>query len=138
MAIDTARFSKLLGDFKLEALFNELGWERPSLKLQAVTVSGETFTLRQLAHKRGVAVLQCSADLQGNIPGRSVLLKIEREAAKIAHEHLLVFVDTAQTMLTWLWVARAPGQPTSTRTHTWHKGQSSEALRQKLKESLIK
>jgi len=132
MAIDTARFSKLLGDFKLEALFNELGWERPSLKPQAVTVSGETYTLRQLAHKRGVAVLQCSADLQGNIPGRSVLLKIEREAAKIAHEHLLVFVDTAQTMLTWLWVARAPGQPTSTRTHTWHKGQSSEALRQKL------
>ena len=32
----------------------------------------------------------------------------------------------------WLWVARAPGQPTSTRTHTWHKDQSSKALRQKL------
>jgi hypothetical protein len=132
MAIDTARFSKLLGDFKLEALFNELGWEHPTLKPQAIVVNGESFALTQVAHKRGVAVLRCSADSQGNIPCRGTLLKIDREAAKIAHEHLLVFSDTAQTMLTWLWVARAPGQPTSTRTHTWHKGQSSEALRQKL------
>ena len=132
MTIDNARFHKLLADFKLEALFNELGWERPTLRPQAITAEGETYTLTQIAHKRGVAVLRCTADAHGNIPPRALLLKIEREATKLAHEHLLVFADAAQTTLTWLWVARAPGQPTSTRTHTWHKGQSSEALRQKL------
>ena len=34
--------------------------------------------------------------------------------------------------MTWLWVARVPGKPAATRTHTWHKGTSGEALRQKL------
>lgn len=41
MTIDAARFQKLLGEFKLEQLFNELGWERPQLKPQAITVNGE-------------------------------------------------------------------------------------------------
>lgn len=132
MTIDAARFHKLLGEFKLEQLFNELGWERPHLKPQAITANGESFTLTNIAHKRGVAVFRCSPDSTGKVPARPMLLKIEKEAAKLAHEHLLVFADTKETMLTWLWVSRAPGQPTTTRTHTWHKGQSGESLRQKL------
>lgn len=54
MTIDAARFHKLLGEFKLEQLFNELGWERPHLKPQAITANGESFTLTNVAHKRGV------------------------------------------------------------------------------------
>lgn len=132
MTIDSARFQKLLSEFKLEQLFNEFGWERASLKPQTVAANGERFTATQLAHKRGVAVFRCSPDAAGNIPSRPILLKIEKEVAKLAHEHLLVFANTAQSAMTWLWVSRAPGQPTITRTHTWHKGQSGEALRQKL------
>jgi hypothetical protein len=132
MKIDGARFQKLLGEFKLEQLFNELGWERASLRPQTISANGQGFTLTQLAHKRGVAVFRCSPDGSGKIPARPVLLKIEKEAAKLAHEHLLVFADAAQNTLTWLWVSRTPGQPTATRTHTWHKGQSGESLRQKL------
>lgn len=132
MKIDAARFQKLLGEFKLEQLFNELGWEHATLRPQTVSANGEIFVLTQLAHKRGVAVFRCSPDATGNIPSRAVLLKIEKEAAKLAHEHLLVFADAAQSTLTWLWVSRTPGQPTATRTHTWHKGQSGESLRQKL------
>jgi hypothetical protein len=132
MTLDSARFQQLLGQFKLEQLFNELGWEKPTLNSQQVSVNGETLTLTQLAHKRGVAVFRCSPDATGKIPSRPILLKIEQEARKIAHEHLLVFVDAGETMLTWLWVQRAPGQPISTRTHTWRKGQSGESLRQKL------
>ena len=132
MTIDAARFRTLLNDFKLQALFNELGWERPSLKPQSIVVDGHTYVLTNIAHKRGVALFQCSPDGDGKVPARPVLLKIEKEAIKLAHEHLLVFADAAQSMLTWLWVSRAPGQPTTTRTHTWHKGQSGEPLRQKL------
>lgn len=132
MTLDAARFQQLLGQFKLEQLFNELGWDKPTLRPQQVSVNGETLTLTQLAHKRGVAVFRCSPDATGRIPSRPILLKIEQEARKIAHEHLLVFADAGETMLTWLWVQRAPGQPISTRTHTWHKGQSGESLRQKL------
>lgn len=132
MTIDAARFQKLLNDFKLEQLFNEFGWDRASLKPQKIPVSGEVFTLTAIAQKRGVAVFLCTPDGVGNIPPRPMLLKIEKEATKLAHEHLLVFTDAAQTTLTWLWVARVPGQPNATRTHTWHKGTSGESLRQKL------
>ena len=132
MAIDSARFQRLLGEFKLDQLFNELGWDHASLKPQDVPVGGEKFTLTTIAQKRGVAVFLCSPDASGNIPPRPTMLKIEKEAVKLAHEHLLIFTNSAQTALTWLWVSRSPGQPISTRTHTWHKGTSGESLRQKL------
>jgi len=125
-------FHQLLGEFKLEKLFNELGWDRAGLHAQEVKVAGEEFILTQLAQKRGVVVFLCSPDANGNIPPRPILLKIEKESIKLAHEHLLIFADAAQTMLTWLWVSRVPGQPIATRTHTWHKGTSGESLRQKL------
>lgn len=132
MTIDATRFQKLLSEFKLEQLFNELGWDRAKLKPQEISADGERFTLNVIAQKRGVAVLLCSPDRFGHIPARNVLLKIEKEALKLAHEHLLIFADADKTTLTWLWVLRVPGQPTATRTHTWHKGGSGEALRQKL------
>lgn len=132
MTIDPPRFSKLLGEFKLEQLFNELGWDKASLRPQEVLSEGGRYSLTSIAQKRGVVVFHCSPDASGNIPPRATLLKIEKEATKLAHEHLLVFSNAAQTMLTWLWVARVPGQPNTTRTHTWHKGTSGESLRQKL------
>ena len=132
MTIDPSRFSKLLDEFKLEQLFNELGWDQATLRPQAVVAEGGGYTLTSIAQKRGVVVFRCSPDGSGHIPPRPMLLKIEKEATKLAHEHLLVFTNAAQTTLTWLWVARVPGQPNTTRTHTWHKGTSGESLRQKL------
>src|ERR1039457_988202 len=116
MTIDSAQFQKLLGEFKLEQLFNELGWDRAGLHTQEVKITGETFTLEQLAQKRGVVVFLCSPDTNGDIPPRTTLKKIEKKAIKLAHEHLLIFTDAAQSMLTWLWVSRAPGRPSATRT----------------------
>ena len=132
MTIEPARFQTLLNAFKLEQLFNECGWDHAGLGPQQVQADGDPFTLTPIAQKRGVAVFLCSPDAEGRIPPRPMLLKIEKEAAKLAHEHLLIFADAAQSMLTWLWVLRIPGQPAVTRTHTWHKGTSGEALRQKL------
>ena len=132
MTIDPSRFNKLLGEFNLEQLFNELGWDQANLRPQDVMAEGGSYTLTSIAQKRGVVVFSCSADSSGNIPPRATLLKIEKEATKLAHEHLLVFANAPQTALTWLWVARVPGQPNNTRTHTWHKGTSGESLRQKL------
>ena len=132
MNIDAARFQVLLSGFKLEQLFNELGWDKSNLPIQTIKVSGEEFKLSMVAQKRGVAVFICTPDTNGRIPQRPIQLKIENEATKIAHEHLLIFSDDQQSTLTWLWTSRAPGQPTITRTHTWHRGTSGESLRQKL------
>ena len=68
MTIDPARFQKLLEAFNLEQLFNELGWDNAALKPQTITVEGGSFTLTQVAHKRGVAVFRCSPDGGGGIP----------------------------------------------------------------------
>jgi hypothetical protein len=131
--ISPERFQALLDDFDLGRLFiEELGWDRAGLPPQTVTIEGITFTLTQLAQKRGVAVFRCSPDGEGGIPSRALMLKIEREAAKVAFEHLLLFADEDETAMTWFWVSRAPGSPARPRAHTWRKGQSGEALRQKL------
>jgi hypothetical protein len=131
--LDPHRFQALLDAGKLKPLFvEELGWENPVLAPQHIEVDGESFTLTQVAHKRGVAVFLCSADREGKIPLRATLLKIEKKAEKIAHEHLLIFADAHESVFTWLWVARVPGEPARPRTHTWHKGSSAEILRQKL------
>lgn len=135
MTIDATKFQRLLNEFQLGRLFvNELGWENPTLRPQPVPVNGHTFTLTQLAHKRGVSVFQCTPDATGAIPPRATLLKLEKEASKLAYEHLLIFIDVKQATMTWLWVARVPGQPAATRTHTWHRGTSGESLRQKLEQ----
>ena len=132
MAINAARFQNLLSEFDLVRLFNELGWDRAKLAPQHIEVGREAHALTVIAEKRGVCVFLCSPNRGGEIPQRGDLLKIESEAAKIVHEHLLIFGNRNKTALTWLWTSRAPGQPTVTRAHTWHKGTSGESLRQKL------
>lgn len=132
MNIEPERFQKLLAEGRIELLFNELGWDHAGLRPQDVAVNGEHYTLQAIAQKRGVTVFHCSPGRDGAVPPRAILLRIEKEAARIAHEHLLIFANDDKSMLTWLWVLRAPGQPAATRTHTWHKGQSGESLRQKL------
>ena len=132
MAIDPARFQSLLSEFELDRLFNELGWDRAKLAPQNINVGAVSYSLTAIAEKRGVAVLLCSPNRNGEIPQRGDLLKVEREAIKIVHEHLLIFADENKSALTWLWTSRTPGQPTVTRIHTWHRGTSGESLRQKL------
>ena len=132
MVIDPTRFQSLLSEFKLGQLFNELGWDRASLEPRQIRLSGDVYTLNAIAQKRGVAVFLCSPNNAGEIPQHSDRLKIEKEAERIAHEHLLIFANEEETELTWLWTSRVPGQPMVKRTHTWHRGTSGESLRQKL------
>ena len=71
--IDPERFQVLLNEFKLKPLFiEELGWDRPDLPPQIISIDGEEFTLAQLAQKRGVAVFQCSPGKDGKIPQRAL------------------------------------------------------------------
>jgi len=95
MTIAPSRFSKLLGELKLEQLFNELGWDQANLRPREVLADGGSYTLSSVAQKRGVVVFRCSPDASGNIPPRATLLKIEKEATKLAHEHLLVLLTVS-------------------------------------------
>ena len=52
------------------------------------------------------------------LPDSAHRRRIEREVAKAAHEHLVIFTDAARTLQVWQWVRREPGKPLAIReTH---------------------
>lgn len=129
MAIDKARAALHLKAFDFAKLFiEELGWDRPtSRQAEDVEANGERFSLASVAEKRGVRIFHCNT-----VPDRNIRQRIEREIAKLAFEHLIIFTDPAKTRQIWQWVAREKGKPAAFRDHTWLTTQHPEALIQKL------
>ncbi len=129
--------TKLLREFRFKELFNELGWDRPAQQVPfAVQVmhSGapQDWALEVVAHKRGVQILHCMPDADGQPPGYIARQKIERKITSEVREHLIVFTDTAQTIQIWQWVNRQPGKPAQYREVAFRKGETPELLAQKL------
>ena len=60
--------------------------------------------------------------------------KIESQVAKLAFEHLVIFVDTEQTTQTWQWVKREAGKPAACREQPFHAGQGGDPLLQRLRQ----
>ena len=122
---------RLLDEFDLCKLFvEELGWDRGGEDI-TVSVANRTFALQAIAQKRGFVAYQC-------VSGRTRLLdystrqKIDRSLAKQTHEHLIVFATQNHASQCWQWVKRTPGQRDRARSQTYSRGQSAEALTQKL------
>ena len=122
---------RLLDEFDLCTLFvEELGWDRGG-EDTTIAVANKTFTLHAIAQKRGFVAYQC-------VSGRTRLLdystrqKIDRSLAKQTHEHLIVFATQNHASQCWQWVKREPGQRDRARSQTYNRGQSAEALTQKL------
>src|SRR5690349_20166364 len=96
-----------------------------------VAVEGRRLGLDAVAEKRGmVAYVASSAD--GQLPDYATRRKIEQQAARSVHEHLIIYTDQARTMHVWQWVRREPGRPTACREQSFRAGQSGEALIQRL------
>jgi hypothetical protein len=129
--LDSARERLKTFDFR-HLLIEELGWDRHHARPVVVELNKTKYTLNALAEKRGMVVFECEPGPDGHVPDYPARRKIEREAAKVAHEHLIVFIDAAKTTQIWQWVRREPGRPLACREHVFHKSQSGEALLQKL------
>ena len=133
MPIDFTRVRQHLKTFSFTDLFvEELGWDRHKALPLEVAVDGTVYALHALAEKRGMVAYQCDADSHGVIPDYATRRKIEKQAAKSAHEHLIIYLDAAKTTQVWQWVKREPGKPAACREHPFHQNQSGEALIQKL------
>ncbi|MGB9177915.1 MAG: hypothetical protein WCB68_01615, partial [Pyrinomonadaceae bacterium] len=130
--LDLKNTQKLLREFSFTALFTqELGWDHLHLQPRELAIDGTTFTLAPIAEKRGFQVFECR--FPGEIPLRAARIKIDREVAKLAYEHLLVFVDAKQQTQIWRWEQRAEGQPRIPREETFKPmQQSGERLARKL------
>ena len=129
--LDRATVRQLLEAFDLRTLFvDKLGWDHGGADTAAV-VGETTFPLQAIAQKRGFVAYQCVAGGQ-TLPDYATRQKIERQVAKDAHEHLIVFAPKDHGTLCWQWVKRELGRPPRPRQHTYSKGQSAEALAERL------
>lgn len=133
MTLSVPRVRHYLKNFELEKLFiEELGWDHHSNTLD-VPIGRHTYQLQGIAEKRGVRILRCPPDDDGELSDYHTRRKIEKHVTKLAYEHLIIFVDGNWATQIWQWVARQPGQPAVYREHpydaTTHAG---DALIQKL------
>jgi len=121
--------------FDFENLFIEgLGWNHyRGSPVQAAAPGGHDYSLRPLAEKAGFVIYLCSPDAAGGVPPYPVRRKIERDVAKLAFEHLIIFVDAAGTTQVWQWVKRESGTPAVCREHAFRAGQSGDPLLQRLR-----
>lgn len=126
------RARKFLRDFNFRSLFvEELGWDKYSAPL-SVVIGNSTFDLSALAEKRGMVVFHCPTPNGKALPDYALRRRIEQVVAKTAHEHLIIFTDTANTTQIWQWVKREPSKPVACREHAFHQTQSGDALLQKI------
>ena len=134
MQINRDEIRQLLRNFELETLFiEELGWERHTQSIN-ITIDEIEYLLTAIAHKRGMVVFLCAATPDGTIPDRQIRHKIQRAVARSVHEHLIIFTDADTTTQIWQRVIkREQGNTRTPYEHRYDRGQSGEALIQKLR-----
>lgn len=132
MAINKDNVRMLLKQFDFKNLFiEELGWDNFNVTYR-IDIQDNSLELKAVAEKRGVQVFICQPDKEGKIPNHLTRRKIEVQLTKLAHEHLIIYIDKDKSLQKWQWVARAPGKPAQNREIDFYKDQSGEALYQKL------
>ena len=134
MQINRDRIRQLLRDFELEMLFiEELGWDRHTQSIN-ITIDEIEYLLTAIAHKRGLAVFLCPARADGSIPDYAIQRKIQRAVGRSVREHLIIFTDADETTQIWQRLIKPEqGSAPTPHQHRYHRGQSGEALIQKLK-----
>ncbi len=123
-----------LKESDFENLFTqELGWDRHTQTLP-ITVDETKYTLTAIAEKRGMIVFECPAtETDGRIPNYATRRKIQKQVAKSAHEHFIIYTDVDKTTDIYQWVKREQGKPDACREHRYNRNeQSGESLIQKL------
>jgi len=128
MAFNRESVRRRLQGFDFKGLFiEELGWDHYHGSPISIEVNEESYSLERIAEKRGVGVFLCR-----EIPDNATRRKIEHQLTKQIREHLIIYTDPEQTIQKWQWVRRESGKPLACREHEFQKGQSGEAMVQRL------
>ncbi len=130
--MDLAHARQYLHSFDLAKLFIEaLGWDQSYGSSLSIPLGDQTLTLPMIAQKRGFSVYLCPP-VDGRLPDSETRRKIEIQARKFAHEHLLIYTNPDHSRQKWQWVRHEAGKPAATREFDYDHGQSGEALLQRL------
>ena len=125
-----------LQSFDFVNLFVEgLGWNHHHGQPVQLTVDGAAYTLQPLTEKAGFVVYQCEPNANGAVPPYPVRRKIEHQIVNLTFEHLIVFVDEANTTQVWQWVKREVGQPIAYHQYFYRAGQRGDRLLQPYRNS---
>ena len=109
--------------FDFPHLFVEgLGWDYYQAEPLVLAVDGHEYTLKPVAEKAQFAVFECSPGPNGVIPDYPVRRKVETQVAKLAFEHLIIFVNADRTFQVWQWVKRESGKPAACREQEYERG----------------
>ncbi len=132
MTLDVVSARQYLKNFDFHKLFiEELGWDNHAETVK-VPLGGTEWELSAIAHKRGMVAFHCSPPDSEDLPDYQTRRKIERQVAKSAHEHFIIFTDNAKITQTWQWLKVEPGKPNASREHSYTTSQQGDALIQKL------
>ena len=132
MELNADRLRQLIRGFDIRRVFlEELGWDSHHAALE-IRIDGRALSLTAVAQKRGMVVYRFSTPAGECIPEYPLRRKIEKQAARHAHEHIIIFTDPENSTQIWQWVKREPEKPAACREHTYHKSQPGDALIQKL------
>ncbi|HEU5406594.1 MAG TPA: DNA methyltransferase, partial [Nitrospira sp.] len=123
---------KRIEAFDFTGLFTqELMWNHHITKDLIVPVDGVTYTLKPVA-QRGMTVFECLPPTDAQFPQYATRRKIDTQVSKTAREHIIIFHDKAQTVQIWQWVKKEADKPSACREQSFFKGQSGDALVQKI------
>ena len=123
-------------DFR-SLLVEGLGWNHYQAAPVSIHVDTHDYALTPVAEKAEFVVYSCGPDTDGSVPPYPIRRKIERQIAKLAFEHMIIFVDAGQTTQIWQWVKREGGKPAAYREREFRAGQQGVALLQPLRELAV-
>lgn len=132
MPADYKAIQKRIQDFDFKALFTqELMWNYLQAPELHVPVDGITYILSPVA-ERGMAVYVCVPPSDTAFPKYPIRRKIDVQVSKTFREHIIIFHDAAKTVQIWQWVKKEAGRPSACREKIYYRGQSADALTQKI------
>jgi hypothetical protein len=125
------QLEKYVVDFNFSDLFRNLGWDN-FVANHKIDVQDSLYTLTGIAQKRNFPILQCEIT-NNKMPDLNIRKQFEKQVRKLYLNHLIVFNDTEQTWQHWQLPLREDGKLTKIVSFSWHKGQNTEGLFQKLR-----
>ena len=134
MQVQVDELRPFLESFDLTGLMVEgLGRNHHQGPEISAIAGNESYELRPVAEKAGFAVYCCSPAPDGGIPPQSLRRQIENQVSQASFEHLIIFLDAAESRQVWQWVKRESGKPPALRELRYEKGQTGTALLQRLR-----
>lgn len=129
MSIKKSVCSKLIKNFKLRELFNQLGWNNTTKK-EPVAVDNQTWQLEAVAEKSAFFVFVC--ETVGKVPDYATRKKIDSAITKLYHQHLIIYTDSSKRQQVWQLVIKELDKPAVVRETPYFSTQEPELLFQKL------